>query len=70
MSMANPEPEVRYSETVQLRIPLYLISGKGFATEVVRCAKNVTKSNKLNLLNTKLLRDLGKKTYFSIADIN
>jgi hypothetical protein len=45
MSMVNPEPEVRYRGTVKLHIPLYLISGRGFATEVVRCAKIVTTSN-------------------------
>jgi hypothetical protein len=70
MSMANPEPEVRYSGKVHLHIPLYLISGTRFASKFIPCAKNVTKFNKLNLLHKKLLREVGKKTYFSIADIN
>ena len=65
--MANPEPELRYSGTEQLHIPLYLISRRIFATEVVRCAQNITKSNKWNLLPTKVIRRNGKENLFFIV---
>ena len=69
MSMANPEQDVRYSGTVQLHISLYLISGRESATEVVRCSKNITKSNKFDVILTVHHLDLEIKCQLDVTEV-